>query len=371
MFDHSHYVPILKWRQGEYQALFRLDAAIKTQITPLFEIPTENWDFENNAPQKSLDEHLESFGKRLKAKWGSRICFVDSCHLNGNATVLDDLHHFEWIFSLARMEGAQPIPVTGIDRSAAYQAATQKIIAADKRGVCLRLKAADFDKPDLAVTLKTLMALMKVKPKEVDVLIDLAEDLSESFNLQAKTWLALIQQLPLLDSWRTVTIAGTSFPQSLPSATFRPHGVVNRTEWRAYKKLINLLPEDMRIPTFGDYAVSHPKTEKLDPRLIDPLAKIKYTIHDQWFIVMGKTVKKNGRSQYKQLCQSILKAEPTIFAGATFSWGDNYIHGCANGTEGTGGSSTWPCAGTNHHITQMVGDISSFHGPSTVAGLAA
>jgi p-aminobenzoyl-glutamate transporter AbgT len=36
MFDHQHYVSILKWRQGEYQALFRLKDSVKNWITPLF-----------------------------------------------------------------------------------------------------------------------------------------------------------------------------------------------------------------------------------------------------------------------------------------------------------------------------------------------
>ena len=65
MFYHLHYVPVLKWRQCEYQSLLKLTATIKEWVTPLFEIPTEQWDFENGAPAKSLDEHLAKFGKRL------------------------------------------------------------------------------------------------------------------------------------------------------------------------------------------------------------------------------------------------------------------------------------------------------------------
>lgn len=54
MFDHNHYVPVLKWRQGEYLALSRLTATVMDWVTPLFEVPTEAWDFEAEAPAKSL-----------------------------------------------------------------------------------------------------------------------------------------------------------------------------------------------------------------------------------------------------------------------------------------------------------------------------
>ncbi len=34
MFTHRHYVPILKWKQGEYQALSRLSNVVKDNLTP-------------------------------------------------------------------------------------------------------------------------------------------------------------------------------------------------------------------------------------------------------------------------------------------------------------------------------------------------
>lgn len=61
MFDHNHYVPILKWRMGEYQALLNLKKGVADWVTPLLEIPTEGWDFEKEEPAKSIDDHLSSF----------------------------------------------------------------------------------------------------------------------------------------------------------------------------------------------------------------------------------------------------------------------------------------------------------------------
>ncbi len=121
MFDHQHYVPILKWRQGEYLAMERLSISIKEWCTPLYEIPVETWDFEAGQKKNTLDEHLEKLGRRLKKSWGARRCFFDSCHLAGTDQMADGQHHLERVFDLARQEGTSPVPVTGLSRHSDYQ----------------------------------------------------------------------------------------------------------------------------------------------------------------------------------------------------------------------------------------------------------
>lgn len=365
MFDHLHYVPVLKWRQGEYQALLKLAPTIKDWVTPLFEIPTEQWDFENDAPAKSLDEHLGKFGRRLKAKWGSRYCFVDSCYLQPNAQNAAGVHHLAWIFELARQEGAKPIPVTGLGRAAAYTNAVKQIVAIDGSGCCIRLVSEDFDRPQLKNELLALLDFLGVKPTDADIVIDLQDNVGHSASAHARLALTMLQQLPLLARWRTLTIAGGSFPTSLPSATFRPSGTTPRFDWLGYRALVLSMPENIRVPTFADYSVSAQSTELLDPRVVDPLAKIKYTVGDEWFLAVGTQVKRNGRDQYVDLCKTILNATPSVFHGAPYSWGDEYIDGCAKGLESTGGSSTWPSVATNHHVTRVVRDVAKLHAASS------
>ncbi len=71
MISHDHYVPVLKWKMGEYQALNRLADSVKDKITPLIEIPPVGYDFELGTNRESWESHLGDFGKRLKAKWQS------------------------------------------------------------------------------------------------------------------------------------------------------------------------------------------------------------------------------------------------------------------------------------------------------------
>jgi hypothetical protein len=362
MFDENHYVPVLKWRQGEYQALFRADSAVKARITPLFEIPAETWDFENACASKSLDEHLAKFGQRLKEKWGSEHCFIDSCYINGSEAMASGTHHLEHLFELARKHETQPIPVTGLGRKKQYQDAVAKIIKMDGRGGCFRLVAGDFDRPNFKADLDKLLQQFAITQKDTDIVIDLVDEVASSAATQASTIQSYLLGLPYIDQWRSLTVASTAFPKMLsPAGDFRPSGKVNRTEWLAYKQLRKILGKATRVPTFSDYGVAHPETQKLDPRLIDPNAKIKYTLQDEWFVTTGMPVKKHGREQYHDLCQTIVSAQPTVFAGKTFSYGDDYINECAAGGK-TGGSSTWPCVMVNHHMTRVVNDLASLYG---------
>jgi hypothetical protein len=71
------YVPALKWRQGEYQALLRLKDKAKTRIKPFIMIPALEFDFEDNSPKKTPHDHIEPFARRYRDKWNTRPAWID------------------------------------------------------------------------------------------------------------------------------------------------------------------------------------------------------------------------------------------------------------------------------------------------------
>lgn len=357
MFDHKHYVPVLKWRMGEYQALHRLTTTVKEAITPLLEIPPVGWDFELEQASRSIDDHLARFGQRLKAKWGTRRCFVDMGLVDGAERMADGSHPVERVFALARTNQCQAVPVSALDRDAAFQAAIAAVHAVDGRGVCLRLKVSDYDRPAIGTDIRTWAASVGVRsPADCDLVIDYASGSFESTAAYARLMDNILQSTPNLARWRSVTVSATAFPRQIP-VSMRPYGTIPRSEWVGYKALVGRLPATVRVPTFGDYAVNHPATEQMDPRFIDPNAKLKYTIDDQWHIGLGRQVRAHGRGQMQQLCQDLLTLP--YWAGRAYSYGDTYIDDCAAGL-GAGGTSTWPCVTTNHHLTRAVDDVASF-----------
>ena len=354
MFNHRHYVPILKWKMGEYQALQRLSERAKDGLTPLFEIPPIGFDFESGTHKKSPDEHLADFGKRLKSKWQARRCFVDLKHLPSDTRMVGGRHFVDVTFDAARTEGCSAIPVACFANDTAFLSAIRNVVQRDRRGVCFRLKFVDFNRLNLATDLETLLRPIVSDWSDVDLVIDLGTTI-----LPLAVFVQTIGLVPNLNRWRTLTIAATSYPETIAQIR-SPFEIVPRLEWQAYRTYVAQLGQEARIPTFGDYAVAHPDLVELDMRIIKPFAKLRYTIDDNWHIARGTSVRTDGFGQYQQMCATLV-AQP-YFSGRDYSAADAYIDDCSVGAVTTGNLSTWVWVSTNRHLTKVVDDLASVHG---------
>lgn len=72
-FDHRYYIPCLRWKQGEHQAVLRLPNTIKNEFTPLIEIPELGWDFEEKKEKKTVDELLSDFAQKKSIRSGGGL----------------------------------------------------------------------------------------------------------------------------------------------------------------------------------------------------------------------------------------------------------------------------------------------------------
>src|SRR5260370_12915771 len=91
-FPVLHYVPCLRWKQGEYKAISLLSNAARELITPLIEVPEKGYDFETKTDKKSLNDHLAPFAKRVRSNWQQRSCFVDFNWIFPSEPLNDGLH---------------------------------------------------------------------------------------------------------------------------------------------------------------------------------------------------------------------------------------------------------------------------------------
>jgi len=360
MFDHRHYVPILKWRQGEYQALLKLDNNIKAQLTPVIDIPPIEWDFERGCLAKTLDDHLHPVADRILKKWGKESVFVDVGLLDAPRLMGDGSHAIDRIFSELRAFGVKAIPVTAFARDKAYQAAVNAIVKTDGRGVCLRISLDDLASLDDA-RLKAFMAGPNVSLHHVDVIIDLECPSFDPMDDFADLLWSLIGPGSHVSGARTLTVAATAFPESMGDLK-KFVQIVPRDEWIFYKKMVAKAPHGARLPTFGDYAIAHPAVSREDMRLLKPSATLRYTVDDAWRITKGNNVRDNGYDQYRTICKE-LADNAAIFAGTAFSNGDKYIDECGRGAAKTGNLTTWRWVGTNHHLTRVAADLSNLYGP--------
>ena len=150
MFDHRHYVPILKGKEGEFRALSLLPEVTKQKITPFIDIPRIDIDWETNLPKDTVEGHLAKKAKKISTAWGiHRAVFVDVYDLSVDLRTASGKHCIDFLFSELRKLKVVSIPAVGLDRASSreYLRAIKKTITADNRGVLIRLLYDDMDVP--------------------------------------------------------------------------------------------------------------------------------------------------------------------------------------------------------------------------------
>ncbi|WP_230772047.1 beta family protein [Sphingomonas sp. Leaf4] len=349
------YVPLLRWRQGEYEALFRLAPPQKDAILPLIEILKPDYDFELRKPKRDLDEHLKLFGKRLGAKWKSRPALVDTGRLDSAQLMADGRHPLTFIFDQARAAGAPLIPVTGLGRDTAYQAAVSTIGMKDGRGAALRCSLADALDPDFDKHIQTLLENIKIHWTMLDIIIDLETPAFDPMPQLINIIVAALTGATIFNFCRSVTLLSTSFPDTLSNMA-NPIQRFVRHEWVLFKGVIAALPSGARRPIFGDYGIAAISFAEGDMRFMRGSPNVRYTTDDAWIIARAKGAKRGSNLPYPALCGLVTSSGS--YLGAHFSAGSAYIADCQTGAATRGNPTTWKWVATNHHITKVLDDLS-------------
>lgn len=358
-FDHTHYVPILKGKEGEYLALRELSAAVRQRMTPVIEPPSIPYDFANETPAKTVDEHLAKVVEKLDACWGRDLpLFIDLGWIPASEVMSDGRQPLKYIFDEARLKELMSIPVTGLSRESQYQDAVKEALDTDSRGICIRLENDDFvEFGDLEAGLSTLLSFFGVSPFEVDLIIDFE---AISVGPVAMAANAAVANLPFVRDWRTLTLAATAFPQDLSNVPPRSATPLPRTEWINWQALAARRHRLLRLPTFGDYGIAHPLLAEIDPRVMQMSAQLRYTTETDWLVMKARNVKAHGYGQFNDICRYLVTRPE--YKGADFSWGDSAISEATAAGAASGNATTWRRIGTNHHLTFVVDQIANLPG---------
>lgn len=342
MFDHKHYVPIVKAKAGEYWALKHLGGSAKEHTTPLLEVLP-------NA--KRLPPIQASITSEAVADcWGKENrLFIDTVYLGTQTTgEAASLTHY---FTALRNAGVQAVPVTSVGRSQSFQQAVERIVAADGRGAAFRLGVDDFVDPEtLRESLGALLSLLKLRPGRVDLIIDYEARANEAEMIQLSR--LHLQDLPQITNWRTLTIAAGSFPPSLIDLTQHTWHQVPRSEWRAWIATLTRRTPPARFPAFGDYGVRDPGAPS---PFGTPSANLRYASDGYWLVQRGRLVKKGGAADMPAMCRSLMdRAE---WRTEPFSAGDHDISRIATSRDSTGNATQWVSWCMSHHFESVVDQI--------------
>jgi hypothetical protein len=354
--EKDAYMPILKWRMGEYQALLRLRDDVKDAIVPLIVIPPVEYDFDEQRPKKTLEEHISPFAERYRTKWGDRKSLIDIDSSLENQNMTSGKGALLHIFDEIRSNKGNAIPVISLRNGAEHKKSVKIISKKDKKGFALRLRVEDLIDKNSNNDIETLLNYLDCEMEQVDFIVDLvAPQAFEPYQGFGKALMSIIKRIEGLNRYRSFVVAGTSLSMNTVK---QPCADVSRHEWLFYKHLYSSYKNEARIPTFGDYTIEQPGFVNLDMRLIKSSGKIVYTTKDNWHIQKGGAFRDNP-SQMRKHCSNLIKS--ACYEGASYSAGDLRIEQTAKGEENYGNLTTWKWVGVNHHITKVVEQLASFH----------
>ncbi|WP_213996150.1 MULTISPECIES: beta family protein [Tepidanaerobacter] len=354
--QHNFYTPILQWKRGEQKALEYLNESIKEKILPLIEIVPVPWDYDNDTPAKILDKHLENIGDSLqKSLAPNNILFLDLNFLDENKNLQNGQNPLTYIINEAKKKALKVIPVTGLNRDSNYQNEVNNAYLTDKLGICLRI--VDDDLLDIDINVKNFLSNINIKPSDIYLMLDLKYVSPNEEKKNIISTINIINSLPYLGEWKEIILSATSFPENLSLVQSNSVEYIARSEWNIWKYIYDHKNKIKRMPWYSDYAISNPGLLEIDPRIMMMSANIRYTAEDNFVIVKGTNVKKNGWGQIHDLCKALINMKE--YAGQNFSWGDEYIYQCASGSANTGNAEIWRRIGTNHHISFVVNQLSN------------
>lgn len=334
------YVPILKGRQGELDALREVGMTTRQAMLPLLEVAPKD---ENEDPATVL-RICEQTVQKLAVRYPQPIQ-LDGGYFDLDAVVDGGRGVVAVLADLARAAGLPAQPVLRLsDPSRAVREARDAHLR-DGRGITFRLTGEDLDEDpeDLDDLFDTLLTQAGVHRSVVDLLLDVgAVDGDVAVLGGARMVTSLIRDLPSIADWRSVTVASGAFPVDLSQFTANVVGERLRFDAQLYDRVVGRrLP---RRPDYGDYAVAHPVLAIGNG--FSPPPQLRYTAAAHWLVLKGRKTDPAGNAQFRRIC-GIIAAHPE-FAGTPTGNADRRI--AALSPEGVGNGTTWRMLGTTHHL---------------------
>jgi hypothetical protein len=361
MTSIQNYVPILRWKQAERDALAKIAPTVRESITPLFELIMP-------APKREKGDYktvLADSKTVLTARLEKTIEDINKCCFQGAAFI--DVHLIDGdvraqtlkkILDSASNANPTLIPVTHIIPVLSTEADTlTRSLATDYarssgNGLCIRIDRFNLGDSNLAEVINNFVSANNLQIENTDLLIDLGViGAMDKVDIVAEQ----LSKLPHLDKWRSFIVSGGAFPKDLSEFEKHSQQQVPRLDWRLWSDL-NTQTSLIRKPTYSDYTIQHPIYFGHIEGMINTSASIRYADVNLWEVSRGEGLQNKdgaGHMQYPALAQ--LLVGQSFFKGADYSFGDSYIADRAKpDNKNTGNPTTWLKAGINHHITLVV-----------------
>lgn len=326
------YVPILKFRAGEQQAIKNLDAATSDQICPLFEI---------HKPKDGVN-----LREQIAACWDDRSFYFyplpdwyEDC---------EDIN--DWLnkqdgnfYSLSKSGNATPV----LDLSMLNAISEWSFLS--QQGVAIRIRGNEF--ADIESTLNPVFSSTPLNRATTDLILDLQNALENDLFSKESVLKGTLPYIDRISEYRSIIISSCSFPEELPLMEVNRIYRFPRTERQIHAKALELAKRFHFTYVYSDYGPASLQEIQFVVGM-SPNFKIKYSTKDEYLYIKGISLKYGGLDikNISTLCTTLVNSGE--FFGEDFSWADACIYKLSNNTAKSGGNlTTWVSYSMNHHIT--------------------
>ena len=344
MTSTPYYIPFLRAKSGEIEALAWLSPRTKTRVRPLIDIPKQP-----EKDKRSFAKYLCDKTAALKSAWGTEHpLYLDMSRYSPDMLVDGSEQPIKRIFDIARQSRLLAIPVTGtlISRGPepVYLDAVGAIARRDQRGVAFRFSHAEFvDASRLIMTVEATRQLVGVNASVCDIILDLeaidrlpsdAATFDRLFSV-CRAAIVALEDRP----YRSVTLSGSSIPEIVGKKYNEKPCRVDRIEFKVWKAL-NSEKWRPRI-VFGDYGIVYAfQSDGGAP--VQPPSRIRLSTETEHVLF------RSNPNTYRQLRSRV--AHNIATTTQSECWGKRAIIGEGHGFTDVGNATKWVAWDTNAHI---------------------
>lgn len=345
MTQHHVYVPIIKGKRNDIQAVGMLRDEVRSLVKPLVEaMPV-------NRAKSSVEDHIQKFVRYIVKHIPSGEIFVDFFGLMPDEKLEDGSDATITGFELLQSLGRSVTPTYGLARNDELWASLGPIVEGFGKGFCFRLSIDDLD--DNAEESWTQViersSDLGLAPRQVDLVIDLRFVGNHDESQLNELVVDFVALNPQASTYRSIVVAGSSAMKTVGEIEKDDVGEVVRRELYVWSTLRRDVDDSLQL-LFGDYGVIHPDFSDFGSSKYMN-AKIRYTAGDRiiYYRGHGLIYPKKDYAQYHNLARKAC-SDPR-FRGASASFGDSYLYQCSNRLIKPGTPSTWVRADMNRHIS--------------------
>lgn len=340
----SLYVPTVRFKTGECNALSNIPSTVRRYVFPHFIVPPLKEKSSKSVLFISEEDLSNAVRRNIQRYWPEGLCYLNLSYAKSNL----DKDSLLNLFRLVHDVNPRVVPVVEIDEL--YQPVTKLIVARSNLKIAIRLGYENLDTDRLIAGINQA----GIRAEECNIFIDFSGaplepdiasgSVADAFDIigQSAKWPRII---PMWSSYPPKNPAAPGCTSEIP----RPeHALFNAAMAETIIRRDRFCYGDFGPDSFKIEFSTKAGGGKAIPH-------IRYTTSPDLTIVSRGKLGAKWPNAIQNVCNEIVKHKN--FLGADYSYADKRITEVAKGSASTGGPTDWREWNMAHHMCMIVKEI--------------